>query len=113
MPEERVEEEEVIVTVADGRNREKLVTYRFPLHNLVPFHPYHFELIQVGDSFLLVAKRARDGEESCSSEAAHLHTRRTLHAALFLALNVKRELWIPIFSSRSFDPAGNRTKFSN
>uniref|UniRef100_F6YC34 C2 domain-containing protein n=1 Tax=Ciona intestinalis TaxID=7719 RepID=F6YC34_CIOIN len=47
VPEDRVEEEELIVTISDSESKEKLVTYRLPIINLVPFHPYHFELVQV------------------------------------------------------------------
>nr|XP_026689989.1 coiled-coil domain-containing protein 33 isoform X4 [Ciona intestinalis] len=46
VPEDRVEEEELIVTISDSESKEKLVTYRLPIINLVPFHPYHFELVQ-------------------------------------------------------------------
>lgn len=46
VPEEDVEEEELIFTIADNDSKEKLVTYRVPINNFVPFHPYHLELIQ-------------------------------------------------------------------
>lgn len=46
IPEEDVNEEELIFTIADNESKEKLVTYRVPINNFVPFHPYHLELIQ-------------------------------------------------------------------
>ncbi|XP_077969150.1 coiled-coil domain-containing protein 33-like isoform X1 [Styela clava] len=44
--EETADEEEVILTISDSASKEKLVTYRVALKNLIPFHPYHFELVQ-------------------------------------------------------------------
>ena len=44
---DEAEKEELILTVADAVSKEKLVTYRFSLDYLVPFHTYHLELIQV------------------------------------------------------------------
>ncbi|XP_076800040.1 coiled-coil domain-containing protein 33-like [Clavelina lepadiformis] len=46
IPEGRVEEEEIVLTVADSVSKEKLVTYNLPIINLEPFHPYHFELVK-------------------------------------------------------------------
>lgn len=46
IPEEGIDEEELIFTIADNDSKEKLVTYRIPISNFVPFHPYHLELIQ-------------------------------------------------------------------
>uniref|UniRef100_H2YV24 C2 domain-containing protein n=1 Tax=Ciona savignyi TaxID=51511 RepID=H2YV24_CIOSA len=46
VPEDRVDEEELILTISDSESKEKLVTYRLPIINLAPFHPYHFELVQ-------------------------------------------------------------------
>jgi len=42
-----VADEEVIITVSDSVSKEKLVRYEIPVTKLTPFHPYHFELVQV------------------------------------------------------------------
>nr|XP_014344342.1 PREDICTED: coiled-coil domain-containing protein 33 [Latimeria chalumnae] len=44
--EEKADDEEVILNVADSRTKELLASYRLPVHYLHPFHHYHLELVQ-------------------------------------------------------------------
>ncbi|XP_053320950.1 coiled-coil domain-containing protein 33 [Spea bombifrons] len=47
--EDEVEQEDLILTMADSHSLDVLVTYRIPVRVLQPFHTYHLNIVQSGD----------------------------------------------------------------